>query len=265
MFERIGLVIGLAAIFATPVAAADGLPLARAMAERPDNVARTGLMRFRLVNKRGSERLREAIVVHGEDKAATRTLIHFNRPAGISGTAFLTEDRKAGADEAWLFLPATDRVRRLPASDRGDSFLGTDLSYGDIRDNFRFPLEDWAFQEGARKSHRGKPHRTLSGKAVSADAAKEMGYGSFEALVDPDTLLPMRIDFTDPEGAARKRVEVIEAGQVDGVWTALRFTMTDARSGHMTEVTLEGLRALAALPARVFEADRLADGPPRLP
>jgi hypothetical protein len=43
-------------------------------------------------------------------------------------------------DDRWLYLPATRKVRRIPASDRGDYFLGTDFTYEDIQSELKLPL-----------------------------------------------------------------------------------------------------------------------------
>ena len=45
-------------------------------------------------------------------------------------------------DDQWLYLPAMRKVRRISVSDRADYFLGTDLSYEDIKLEARVFIKD---------------------------------------------------------------------------------------------------------------------------
>lgn len=58
-------------------------------------------------------------------------------PLDAAGTGFLRWGYKASSGKApdqWLYLPAMKKLRRVSVRDPGDSFLGSDLSYGDIDD-----------------------------------------------------------------------------------------------------------------------------------
>lgn len=245
-------------------AAADARERGRVLAEqvyhRPANSGRVGTMHFRLVNERGAVRERTALMAHAEREEDVRVAIFFTRPAAIRDTAFLSHDRHAQEDQNWLFLPATERVRRLPASERGDYFMGTDLSYGDIRDDFKFNPEDWEFEAGEPTPE----GLALSGIARSDALAREMGYGAFEAVIDPDTLFPVHIRFDDHDGDPLKVVEVQEQGLVGGAWTVLRFSVQNLQRGHRTEIHFTDMRHVPGLSETVFNPSRLAFGVPRI-
>jgi len=124
-------------IFAAP-AASKSLTLAEKVSQRSANEGRVGEMHFSLMDKSGRTRNRVATLVHSDTQDAVKIAIYFTAPAAISETSFLSHDYSEDIDQTWLYLPATDRVRRLPTSDRGDNFMGTDLTYGDVKDNFKF-------------------------------------------------------------------------------------------------------------------------------
>ena len=243
----------------------EGRELAERIHERPASAGRVGTMNFKLVNRRGRSRERIALMAHSEVAQSTRVLIHFTAPAPIQNTAFLSHDHDTGDDDAWLYLPATERVRRLPASERGDAFMGTDLSFGDIRDNFRFPLDHWRFRANGRHEINGRELTALEGLASSADSAREMGYGRFEALVDETTLFPIQIDYFDLHDRPLKRVIVSEVGLVGEAWTALAFSVENHQSGHRTDVFFDNMRSVPDLGDRIFQPASLADGLPRIP
>ena len=49
------------------------------------------------------------------------------------GTVNLTvENCELGRDDDWIYVPALKKVRRLVSSNKRDSFVGTDFSYGDV-------------------------------------------------------------------------------------------------------------------------------------
>jgi hypothetical protein len=241
-------------------AAARGEQLAAQVFNRPANTGRVGDMHFRLVNARGAVRERMALMAHAQREEDVRVAIFFTEPAAIRDTAFLSHDRHGEADQNWLFLPATERVRRLPASERGDFFMGTDLSYGDIRDDFKFNLEDWVFEAG-ETSEAGT---VLRGVARTPELAREMGYGAFEAIIDLNTLFPVRIQFADRDGDPLKVVEVQEQGVVGGAWTVLRFSVENLQRGHRTEIFFTDMRHVPDLSDTVFNPGRLALGVPRI-
>lgn len=236
--------------------------LARQVWERPAATGRTGIMHFQLISKSGSVRERRAVMLHADRADGMRLAIHFEQPAAIARTAFLTVDQPGRPEDAYLYLPATQRVRRIPAAQRGEAFLGTDLSYGDLRDNFRFPPDLWTFTGGNEVVRQGRRLLALSGAARSPEQARTMGYSKFEALIDPATLFPTEITFTDREGQPLKRVEVTKVEKIGSTWTAMRFVASNLQTGHRTEVHFTDMRDAPGLSPRSFAPDRLPDGPP---
>lgn len=232
------------------------------VAERPANEGRVGEMHFRLVNEAGAERTREALMIHSDTGDVVKLGIFFTAPAAIRDTGFLSHDADEGADENWLFLPAIERVRRLPSADRADYFMGTDLTYGDISDDFKFELEQWRFSGGETVSRDGVAHATLNGEAASAEAIAENGYSRFEALVDTTTWFPVLTTYHDAEGEALKRIEVLEQERIGGAWTAMRFVVENLQSGHTTYIHFEDMRYVPDLDEEMLEPDALEYGVP---
>ncbi len=251
-------------LFNAHIAAADepARALAEAIAGRPANEGRAGDMVFELTAASGAVRNRRALMIHSDKDDFIRIGIFFNSPAAIADTAFLSHDKAGTSDENWLYLPATERVRRLPASERGSYFMGTDLTYGDIKDNFRFNLDDWTFSGGTTDPGTGLV--ALEGHVRTPDLGREIGYSRFRALVDTETLFPVRIDYDDTSGKPLKRVEVLEQDLIGGAWTAMRFEVHNLQSGHRTRVHFENMRHVPSLEDRVLTSAQLALGAPAI-
>ncbi len=254
----------VAAVDASAQADADPAQLAQRINERKANEGRVGVMHFELENRRGHKRSRTARIFHAESADATNVAIYFTAPGAIEDTAFLSLDRRSSTDENWLYLPATERVRRLPASERGDYFMGTDLTYGDIKDDFKFSADDWKFSRCSVTPWPETDLPCLAGEAVSPAIARELGYGSFVATVDTTTWFPRQVRYFDTDGLALKDVEVQRQEKVGEAWTAMAFTLANLQSGHTTRVHFTDMQHWPALPGSVFDANSLEFGVPAL-
>ncbi len=240
----------------------DAMALATLVAERPANEGRAGTMHFQLTNSASRIREREALMIHSQTAETERIAIFFSAPAMIEETAFLSFNHDAREDENWLYLPATERVRRLPVSDRGDYFLGTDLTYGDIKDNFKFGLDDWSFGVDGEVVVDGKSYPVLTGTAKTPELGIEMGYAGFRARIDTETAFPVWIEYTDTDGDLLKRVEVLDIEPIGGAQTALHFTAENLQTGHRTDVTFTGMQHVPDLDDSIFDPDAMAYGIP---
>jgi hypothetical protein len=242
----------------------EALALAQSIAGRPANEGRVGTMHFELRNSAGDTRERKALMLHADTPETIRIAIYFTEPAMISDTAFLSFDHRSREDENWLYLPATERVRRLPVSDRGDYFMGTDLTYGDIKDDFKFGLEDWVFTRLQDEVVDSRRLLRLEGRARSPQITAETGYSAFSALVDPERRFPVDVTYRDADGDTLKHVVVEELDTVGGAWTAMRFTVDHLQTGHRTHIRFTDMQHRPDLDDGVFDADALAFGLPYL-
>jgi len=239
--------------------------IAKKVNERAANEGRTGDMHFVLTNKRGHQRKRTARIFHADVNQETSVAIFFTAPSAIEDTAFLSLDRLQNSDdENWLFLPATERVRRLPTSERGDYFMGTDLTYGDIKDNFKFPADDWQFAACTEQQRPAAELPCVAGNARTAKIAAELGYGRFVASIDPNTWFPKFIRYFDAKDKALKEVTVDEQELIGGAWTAMAFTLKNLQNDHSTEVNFTNMEHKPNLSGEVFAADALEFGVPEL-
>ena len=61
-----------------------------------------------------------------------KSLIVFNSPKDVKGTATMTFTHKIGADDQWLFLPSIQRVKRISSSNKSGPFVGSEFAYEDL-------------------------------------------------------------------------------------------------------------------------------------
>ncbi len=87
-----------------------------------------------LIDKNNSQRTRTIRLINKNTTIVDKTLTVFLSPADVKNTAFISFDwaDPNKEDNSWLYLPSLHKVKRVPASDKSGSFLGTDFTYSDI-------------------------------------------------------------------------------------------------------------------------------------
>jgi len=219
-----------------------------------------------LTDKRGKTRQRDALVIKRMDSERRYTRVTYLTPKSVREVSFLSHDQltAGGSDDRWLYLPATRKVRRVPAADRGDYFLGTDFSYEDMQSELKFALEDYNFELLETPADQdGIFH--LRGEPKTKKIVRELGYGAFEAVIDGNNWMPQEIRFFDPKLRALKTVTVSGVQQIDGIWNAGRIECRNERTGHTTLFRFSDTRYLSDLPERLFASSALSRGAPDVP
>tara|TARA_Y100001970_G_scaffold294256_1_gene449241 strand:+ start:29694 stop:30506 length:813 start_codon:yes stop_codon:yes gene_type:complete len=86
-----------------------------------------------LRNRHGEESSRSmSVKVLEMEEDGDRSLVVFNNPRDVKGTALLTHSHKIKNDEQWLYLPALKRVKRISSSNQSGSFMGSEFAYEDM-------------------------------------------------------------------------------------------------------------------------------------
>ena len=191
-----------------------------------------------------------------------RTAIFYLEPANVRGTAFLTFDYDAAAteDDQWLYLPALRKVRRVPAAERGDYFLGTDLTYEEVRNDNRVTLSDWTFHLAGDAVVDGVACKVVEGTAATPAIARELGFSRARWHVDPSIWMSRRNEYWDQSGNALKTIDNRELRQQDGVWTPMRVEALNHKTGHRTVLEVTDIDLKTPLADRLFTQQQLVHG-----
>lgn len=232
-------IIGIAALLlAAPehTMAASAGDIAQSIYERAEGDATYRDLAITLTDRRGRQKSRRALVIRENRAEARYTRITYTYPKAIRDTAFLSHDYRdpEREDSRWFYTPAMRKDRRVPASDRGDYFLGTDFTYEDIQSELKFDTDDYRFEYLGESPYGATRLPVLRGQPASAAIARETGYGSFVALVDPVAWMPVQIAFFDLRARPLKTVVVSSLEQVDGIWVAKKIVAYNHRTRHRT-------------------------------
>lgn len=246
----------------TTAAALSADDVAERIYSRDEGEAVSRELAMELIDHRGKIRHRTATVYRRTVDGMKQKVIFFTGPRLVKDMAFLTHDFLAPEqqDRQWLYLPAMRKVRRIPASDRGDYFLGTDFTYNDVKDELKFEPADYVFSLSGHEQMDNMIIYHLSGRAKTAEVAAELGYTAFDAKVGSQSWIPSEIRFLDENGQVLKHVEVAAVEQVDEIWTPLEISAESTQSGHKTVFTYSSVSFSAELDDRLFSATSIKTG-----
>ena len=92
-------------------------------------------MKMILRNAAGQEATRTLILSTLEipdEQVGDKTLIVFESPADIDGTALLSHAKILKADDQWLYLPALKRIKRISSVNKSGPFVGSEFAFEDF-------------------------------------------------------------------------------------------------------------------------------------
>lgn len=248
--------------FANAEGLPDGVEVARHINARDDGNSAQRTLEMELIDKTGHIRKRSARLLRrwfGEEK---RLVLFYLSPATIEGTAFLVHDfPEPGRDDAqWLYLPALRKVRRIAARDRGKSFLGTDMSYEDMKNETKVAVEDYHWTTLREEACGEASCLVVEAVPIDEATARAVGHGKVTYWVDSELWIARRAEYEDRAGRAMKSARIGEIRQVDGIWTAHFIEVETHKTGHRTVFRISDVDYSKEIDADLFTERSLRRG-----
>ena len=207
-----------------------GLRIARESSARNEGFGDfTAGMTMVLRDRHGRESVRQmrfkVLEVPGD---GDRSLFVFDQPRDVQGTALLTHAHINTQDDQWLYLPALKRVKRISASRRSGSFMGSEFSYEDMSS----PEVD----EYTYKYLRDEPCGELECTVTEQFPLDEKsGYSRKVIWQDTDELRTWKMELHDRKGSHLKTLTFVNYRQyLDRYWRAEEQTMVNHLTGAST-------------------------------
>lgn len=153
-----------------------------------------------ITDKQGRERKREFVILRKDkqDGGEQSFFVYFKKPSDVRKMVFMVHKHVDRDDDRWLYLPALDLVKRIAASDKRTSFVGSNYLYEDV-----------------------------SGRSINADShelvettdqffiikntpkdQENVEFSSYTAWIDKNNFLPMKTVYLDKNN---KEYRIVEA------------------------------------------------------
>lgn len=185
-----------------------------------------------------------------------KTLVRFEAPANIEGTALLTVQRPKGGQDNWLYLPSLDQVRRIAPADRSQSFVQSDFAIEDMTVTIDNEARQYRILSAAPCGERKCIQ--IEDRPRTPSAAKESGYGHVVLHVDTALSVVHRVDFFDKSGGLLKVLRAEGLVEVaPGQWRFDRAKITHLQKGTGTVMTVLSRAHGKALDTGLFSPSNL--------
>jgi len=242
------------------------LPSGNSVAEKTfakdDGISVSRKLTMELKDKRGKVRIRETISLRKYFNKEKRLAIFYLTPTSVKGTAFLTFDYPDASkdDDQWLYMPALRKTRRISAANRGDYFLGTDLTYEDIRLETRISREDYNYKTLGKENIDGHSCYVVEGVPKNQKIAKELGYSKVKYWVDADVWMLRKADSWDAAGNHLKTVKISDIKKIQSIWTYHHILVKNHKTKHETIFRFTDIDYQKTLSDDLFTEEALVNG-----
>ncbi len=182
-----------------------------------------------------------------------KSMITFDSPRDVKGTAMLTFTHKTDSDDQWLFLPSIKRVKRISSSNKSGPFMGSEFAY-----------EDLGSQEVEKYTYKFLEETTLNGANVAVveryPLDKKSGYSKHIAYYNLDKNYRMeKLEFFDRKGSLLKTMTYLEYKKYqDKHWRASEIYVVNHQSDKETRLLFENYNFKADIDENEFSQNSLS-------
>ncbi len=249
------LLLSVVALLAAPAVAGDGDAVMHAVEKAMLSPGEQVVVKMEITSADGGTESRTLNMwsLHLEGKAA-KTLIRFQEPAAIAGTALLTIRPPGKAQDNWLYVPALDQVRRIAPQNRTQSFVKSDFTIEDL--SVVVDTENRLYTLQGEEACGDRTCIVVEDKPANDKAAKQSGYGRVVLKVDKETSLVAMVQFYDKSDALLKVMSSDGMVKVGDGWRWTSATIADVQKGSKTVMTVTD-RPAGAVDDSVFSPSAL--------
>jgi outer membrane lipoprotein-sorting protein len=202
-------------------------------------------MKMILTNKDGAKQERAMEILARKKDGLVQTVVRFNAPPEVAGTAFLILEQKDGSSEQYIYLPGLKRTRRIVGREREGSFMGSDFTYADFR-----RLDSIAAAHKRLPDDKIGDSATFVVESVPKTEAKSP-YAKLETWVRKSDFLPLRTRFYD-SGGLMKTVYARRVGKVGDRPVVMEAFVENKKTGHTTQLVIDSIERKNDLPDAAF-------------
>lgn len=196
------------------------------------------IMQMVLTNSHGdtsTRELRMRTLENPDPNDGDKSMIIFDRPRDVEGTALLTHAHILDPDDQWLFLPSLGRVKRISSANKSGPFMGSEFAY-----------EDFSSQEPAKFEYTWTREEPCPGPAATLTCHvverrplyEKSGYTRQMTWIDTKDLQVRKVDYYDRKNALLK-ILILSDHRLyeDKHWRAHDLYMVNQNNAKTTRLT----------------------------
>ena len=181
-----------------------------------------------------------------------RFYVYFDRPADVSKMVFMVHKHLDRDDDRWLYMPSLDLVKRIAATDKRTSFVGSDFFYEDVSGR-RLSDDKHALVETTDNYY------VVRNTPVDKSLVE---FAWYKVWIHKTTFLPIKVEYYKADGTKYREYSAEKVDQIDGHWTVTKSKMSNLETGSSTEMSYSEVRYDVGLNGDIF-TERYLRKPPR--
>ena len=188
--------------------------------------------RMVLTNRAGQQTVREfsfQTLERENESVGDKSLVVFDSPRDVEGTALLSHAKILDPDDQWLYLPALKRVKRISSKNKSGAFVGSE-----------FAFEDFTITELNKFTYAYVGEEEIDGMTMDVverfPRYENSGYTKQKSWVDQEIFQVRKVEFYDRKDALLKTLVLSDYRDYDGIWRAHSLKMINAQNGKETEL-----------------------------
>ena len=265
-YRIVPILIIIICILVSPALVLADDPEARKIMEqvdaRDDGDNQVSDMEMILIDKNSNQRVRRIRSFNKDNGKDELRLMFFLSPADVENTAFLTWDYDQADmdDDQWLYLPAVGKPKRIAASDKDASFMGSDFYYGDITD-LELTLYDFKILKETKVGD--YPAFLIESIPSTQKTIDDYGYTKSILYVRKDIYMVVRVVHFLKEQGKLKYLDVTQLDKIEGIWVATELQMWTVKGKmkqHHTIIKLSNVKFNQPLEENFFTVRQMQKG-----
>ena len=167
-----------------------------------------------------------------DESVGDKSLVVFESPRDVEGTALLSHANILDPDDQWLFLPALKRVKRISSANKSGPFVGSE-----------FAFEDFTLTELNKFTYAYLREEEVDGVMMDVverfPRYEKSGYTKQIAWIDQEIFQTHKVEFYDRRGDLLKTLTLEDYREYDGIWRSHKFHMVNHRTNKETDMVYE--------------------------
>ena len=163
-----------------------------------------------------------------------KQMIWFLAPPDDKGVAFLKIEHPGADDEMRLWLPAFKKVRRISSSKKGDSFMGSDMSYEDMTNR---DLDEYTYKLLREEAVDGTDCYVLE---ETPKSEAESNYSKHITWITKNDYTAIKEESYDLSGTLQK-VKHMEYAEKGKYTVPTKIFVQDVQKDHSTLLTFNNI------------------------
>ena len=212
-------------------------------------------VKMTVTNKKKQKRQHEFNILRKDvtDGGDQKYFVYFKKPPDVRRMTYMVHKHADPQkdDDRWLFLPALSLVKRIAASDKRTSFVGSDFLYEDVSGR--------SLDEDIHELTETTDTFYIVKNTPKKPDSVEFGY--FNVAIDRKTFVPMKMDFYDKEGKLYRTIESTKVEIIQDFPTVVKSVAKNLQTGSTTVMEFNNIKYNIGLKDSLFTERYLQRAP----